>query len=132
MVIELERASSFAPSVCPCKMAVVSPGLLVTKRSKDAHRRFELGLGEWTESSEDEKENDPPAPRKKLKLTLEKPKERWHFLTEVAESDLQQKLQNGRMVILLSGNLVETADLLVSRINRSQKSFWSVRMTLEL
>ena len=72
----------------PCKMAVVSPGLLVTvpKRSKDAHRRFELGLGEWTESSEDEKENDPPAPRKKLKLTLEKPKERWHFLTEVAES----------------------------------------------
>ena len=74
-------------------MAVVSPGLLVTvpKRSKDAHRRFELGLGEWTESSEDEKENDPPAPRNKLKLTLEKPKERWHFLTEVAESDLQQK-----------------------------------------
>ena len=74
-------------------MAVVSPGLLVTvpKRSKDAHRRFELGLGEWTESSEDEKENDPPAPRNKLKLTLEKPRERWHFLTEVAESDLQQK-----------------------------------------
>ena len=69
------------------QMAVVSPGLLVTvpKRSKDAHRRFELGLGEWTESSEDEKENDPPAPRNKLKLTLEKPKERWHFLTEVAE-----------------------------------------------
>ena len=70
----LERASSYAPFVCPCidkgpcKMAVVSPGLLVTvpKRSKDAHRRFELGLGEWTESSEDEKENDPPAPRNKL------------------------------------------------------------------
>ena len=126
-------------------MAVVSPGLLVTvpKRSKDAHHRFELGLGEWTESSEDEKENDPPAPRKKLKLTLEKkPKERWHFLTEVtvAESDLQQKYvakntfkatkwAHGN---LLSGNSVDTADLLVSRTNRSQKSFWSVRMTLEL
>ena len=47
------------------------------------------------ESSEDE--NNPPvhapatAPRKKLKLTLEKPKERWQFLTEVAEDNLQQK-----------------------------------------
>ena len=58
-------------------MVVVSPGLLETvpKRLKDVHCRFELGLGEWTEISEDEKENNPPAPRKKLKLTLEKRKE---------------------------------------------------------
>ena len=62
--------------------------MTVPKRSKDA---FKLSLGKWTESSEDEKENDPPAPRKKLKLTVEKQKERWQFLTEVAESDLQQK-----------------------------------------
>ena len=91
--LHLIRARVASLSLCPCKMSVVSPGLLVTvpKRSKDAHCRFKLGLGEWTESSEDEKENDPPAPRKKLKLTLEKPKERWHFLTEIAESDLQQK-----------------------------------------
>ena len=74
-------------------MAVVSLGLLgtVSKRSKDADCHFELGLGEWTESSEDKKENDPPAPQKKLKLTLEKPREQWHFMTKVVESDLQQK-----------------------------------------
>ena len=78
--------------------ATVSQGLLmktVTKRSKDVHRYFQFGLGEWTESSEDEKENDPPvsapAPRKKLKLTLEKPKQRWQFLIEVAENNFQQK-----------------------------------------
>ena len=58
-------------------MAVVSPGLLeiIPKCWKDVHCRFELGLGEWTEISEDKKENNPPAPRKKLKLTLEKRKE---------------------------------------------------------
>ena len=73
---------------------VVSPSLSdITrfKRTKDAHRRFKLGLGEWTESSEDEKENDLPAPLNRLKLSLEKPDEWWHFLTEVTESDLQQK-----------------------------------------
>ena len=70
--------------------AAVSQGLHAkTKRSKDAHRRFQFGLGEWTESSEDKKENDPPAP-KKLKLTFEKAKERWQFLTE-AENNFQQK-----------------------------------------
>ena len=83
--LHLIRVRVASLSLCPCKMTVVP------KRSKDAHRRFKLGLGEWTESSEDEKENDPPALQKKLKLTLEKPKERWHFLTEIAESDLQQK-----------------------------------------
>ena len=73
---------------------VASPGLsdiAHPKYTKDAHRRFKLSLGEWTESSEDEKENDPPAPLKKLKLSLKKPDKRWNFLTEVAESDLQQK-----------------------------------------
>ena len=73
---------------------VVSPGLsdiAHPKHTKDAHRRFKLSLGEWTESSEDEKENDPPAPLKRLKLSLKKLDERWYFLTEVAESDLQQK-----------------------------------------
>ena len=80
-----------------CKMAgedpVVSPGLSDIARpkcTKDTHRRFKLGLGKWTESSKDEKENNPPAPLKRLKL-LKKPDEQWHFLTEVAESDLQQK-----------------------------------------
>ena len=68
--------------------AAVLQGLHVkTKRSKDAHRRFQFDLGEWTESSE---ENDPLAP-KKLKLTLEKAKERWQFLTEASENNLQQK-----------------------------------------
>ena len=49
-------------------MAVVSLGLHVTvpKRLKEVHCCFELGLGEWIENSEDEKEKDPPAPRKKL------------------------------------------------------------------
>ncbi len=27
------------------------------KRSKDVHERFRLGMGKWTESSDDEKEN---------------------------------------------------------------------------
>ena len=88
--------------------AAVSQGLHVkTKRSKDAHRRFQFGLGEWTKSSKDEKENYPPAP-----LTLEKAKERWQFLTEAAENNLQQKYvpkntskaKNGPRVILMSGN----------------------------
>ena len=61
----------------------------VTKPSKDAHLRFQFILGKWTESSEDKKEIDPLAPRKKLKLTLKKPKDRWQFLTEVAENNLQ-------------------------------------------
>ena len=79
--------------------AAVSEGLLVkafTKRSRDAHRLFQFGLGEWTESSEDEKENAQPSPRKKLKLTLEKltlekPKERWQFLSDIAENNLKKK-----------------------------------------
>ncbi len=38
----------------------ISPALLARmprKRSKDAHKRFKLGLGEWTESSSSEEES---------------------------------------------------------------------------
>ena len=61
---------------------VLSEGLLTSealltpdrpKHSIDPHCRFQFGLGEWTASSDDEKENEPAwAPRKKLKLTLNK------------------------------------------------------------
>ena len=55
----------------------ISPLLLwiPEKRSKEAHKQFALGLGEWTESSSDgEKENVEPLERVPKKLKLSKTK----------------------------------------------------------
>ena len=60
------------------KRGVMSPSLLKNvpeKRSKDAHKRICLGMGEWTESSSgEEEENALPTrqPAKKLKLNNNK------------------------------------------------------------
>ena len=57
---------------------MISPSLLLRipeKRSKEAHKQFALGLGEWTESSSDgEKENVEPLERVPKKLKLSKTK----------------------------------------------------------
>ena len=47
--------------------------------------RFRFGMGEWTESSEDNSstESEAPAPRKKMKLSVRKEKDkenRWQFV----------------------------------------------------
>ena len=67
--------------------AVISPSLLEnpvpTKRSKECHERFRLGMGEWTESSEDDSSAQSEAPRKKMKLSVRKEKDkenRWQFV----------------------------------------------------
>jgi len=67
---------------------LISPSLLLRipeKLSKEAHKQFALGLGEWTESNSDgEKENVEPLERvpKKLKLSKTKaaPENRWRFV----------------------------------------------------
>ena len=77
------------------KRGVMSPSLLENireKRSKDAHKRICLGMGEWTESSSGmEKENALPS-QKKLKLSNKEPSgERWHFISDDEEEDLGKK-----------------------------------------
>ena len=73
--------------------AIISESLLAKipeKHSKEAHKRFNLGLGDWTESSskeETEKENQAW----KLKLTLNKKgkgeqSSRWHFVDDEEDS----------------------------------------------
>ncbi len=77
----------------------ISPSLLQRipeKRSKDAHKRFKLGMGAWTESDnsgeEEDKENAVPRRTKKLKLDKKKPSaERWHFISEEREEVLGKK-----------------------------------------
>ncbi len=72
----------------------ISPALLARvprKRSKDAHKRFKLGLDEWTESSSSEEESSEKENqgqvRKRLKLSLDKKgkkedkSSRWHFVS---------------------------------------------------
>ena len=80
------------------KRGMMSPSLLENipeKRSKDAHKRMCLGMGEWTESSSgEEKENALPSrkPFKKLKLSKkESSGERWHFISDDEEEDLGKK-----------------------------------------
>ncbi len=76
---------------------VISPSLLdriPEKRSKEAHNRFRLGIGEWTESSDDaDKENTVLPAEKKLKLSTSKQRsvERWHFVSEQQEEELRRK-----------------------------------------
>lgn len=71
---------------------VVSLSLLSkgTTHSKDAHQRFKFDLGEWMESSEDEKENEQPS-KKRLKLDKSMSKECWQFVNEAVEADLGKK-----------------------------------------
>lgn len=79
--------------------AVILPSLLEnlpTKRSKECHEWFRLGMGEWTESSEDDSsaESEALVPRKKMKLSVckEKDKEnRWQFVDETKEQALGTK-----------------------------------------
>ena len=84
---------------------VISPSLLanIPKRSRECHEQFRLGMGEWTESSEESStENEAAAPKapKKLRLSLqkrhkqvaEKDKEnRWQFVDEAEEAALGKK-----------------------------------------
>ena len=53
-----------------CGKAIVPESLLAKKRFKDAHERFKLGLGDWTESSSEDESEKENQPRKKLKLSL--------------------------------------------------------------
>ena len=58
--------------------------------------RFRFGMGEWTESSEDNSstESEAPAPRKKMKLSVRKEKDkenRWQFVDETKEQALGTK-----------------------------------------
>ena len=50
-------------------------------RSRDGHRRFSFGLGEWTDSSSDEEVMELERPTKKLKLSVSRARaqDRWHF-----------------------------------------------------
>lgn len=79
--------------------AVILPSLLEnlpTKRSKECCEWFRLGMGEWTESSEDDSsaESEAPAPRKKMKISVRKEKDkenRWQFVDETKEQALGMK-----------------------------------------
>ncbi len=88
--------------------SVISPSLLAKspkKRSREEHERFRLGMGEWTESSEESssesEECDAPA-KKTLKLdrgrkqfkerAVEEEKEnRGHFVDDTQEEALGKK-----------------------------------------
>ena len=79
-------------------MDLISPSLLenVPKRSKECHERFRLGMGEWTESSDESSaESEAPKskpPKKKLKLSVPKDKEnRWQFVDDAKEAALSKK-----------------------------------------
>ena len=59
---------------------VISASLLKripNTRSKDTHRWFLFGLGEWTDSSSDEEVMELEGPTKKLKLSLSHARDRW-------------------------------------------------------
>ena len=79
--------------------AVILPPLLEnlpTKRSKEYYEWFCLGMGEGTESSEDNSsaESEALAPRKKMKLSVRKEKDkenRWQFVDETKEQALGTK-----------------------------------------
>jgi len=78
---------------------LISPSLLLRipeKHSKEAHKQFALGLGEWTESSSDgNKENVEPLERvpRKLKLSKTKaaPENCWRFVDKHVEDKLSKK-----------------------------------------
>ncbi len=71
--------------------SAISPSLLANitkKRSREAHERFRLGMGEWTESSEgssSESEN-LEAPSKKT-LKFDRARKRKQFKEKAVESD---------------------------------------------
>ena len=90
--------------------SVISPSLLANipkKRSSEVHERFRLGMGEWTESSDESSSESEAAEapvRKSLKLdrtcerkqfkekAVEKNKEnRWSFVDETREEALGKK-----------------------------------------
>ena len=62
-------------------------------RSRDAHRRFSFGLGEWTDSSSDEEVMELERPTKKLKLSVSRARalDHWHFISEAQEQALSKK-----------------------------------------
>jgi len=68
------------------------PSLLanILNRSKKCHEWFRLGMGEWTESSDESStENEVPTlkPLKKLKLSVPKDKEnRWQLVDDATEA----------------------------------------------
>ena len=68
-------------------------GRIPNFRSRDAHRRFSFGLGEWTDSSSDEEVMELERPTKKLKLSVLRAhaQDRWHFISEAQEQELSKK-----------------------------------------
>ena len=68
-------------------------GRIPNFRSRDAHRRFSFGLGEWTDSSSDEEVMELERPTKKLKLSVSRARaqDRWHFISEAQEQALSKK-----------------------------------------
>ena len=126
---------------------VISPSLLanIPKRPRECHEQFRLGMGEWTESSEESStENEAAAPKapKKLRLSLqkrhkqvaEKDKEnRWQFVDEAEEAALGKSLyrriplqaRNGPCRTSLLGEIAEMRDILNPR-SRSPSIFCRV------
>ena len=85
---------------------MISPSLLATipaKRSKECHKQFRLGLGEFTDSSEDSPtEMEAPSqslPKKRPSRSLRKrgkgegkdKENRWNFIDETKEEALGKK-----------------------------------------
>ena len=68
----------------------------IQKRSKKCHKRFRLGMGEWTNLSDNSSaENEVPKWKplqKKLKLSVPKDKEsRWQFVDDEMEAALSKE-----------------------------------------
>ena len=115
--------------------AVILPPLLEnlpTKRSKEYYEWFCLGMGEGTESSEDNSsaESEALAPRKKMKLSVRKEKDkenRWQFVDETKEQALGTKFVQRTPLLALNGPcqtlyLGATAETLDFAMNPTSKS----------
>ena len=104
-------------------------GRIPNFRSRDAHRRFSFGLGEWTDSSSDEEVMELERPTKKLKLSVSRARaqDRRHFISEAQEQALSKKFvpknkltasPNGLCLSSRRGNRAGKSDLLM--IQRSK------------